>query len=354
MYASYPVMRRGLGESAEQARRILRAHAGLILLTLVYCLGGALLAGALGLSDGFSLTLYAKGVVRPYVLTIVLFAAAYTARVMLVERPKRLLRHLRDDLTVRYLTLERLLPGLTVLALLPFFFSAFTSFKMLIPWIKPYAWDQTFMAWDLWLHGGRHPWELLQPLLGTPVITAAINLNYHLWFFLLYAMIVWQAFALRDPHLRMRFFVTLFLCLCLLGSLAAIGFASAGPCYYGPVTGLQDPYAPLMDYLRQADESYPVWALGVQEMLWQKYQEGSPALGSGISAMPSVHVAVALLLALTGWRIDRRLGLALSVFAGLTLLGSVHLAWHYAVDGYASILATLFLWWAVGRLTRAR
>jgi hypothetical protein len=31
------------------------------------------------------------------------------------------------------------------------------------------------------------------------------------------------------------------------------------------------------------------------------------------------------------------------------LVGSVHLGWHYALDGYASIVAVIVLWHAVGR-----
>ena len=39
---------------------------------------------------------------------------------------------------------------------------------------------------------------------------------------------------------------------------------------------------------------------------------------------------------------------------GLFLLsiqvGSVHLGWHYAVDGYASMILTVLLWWGIGKL----
>ena len=38
------------------------------------------------------------------------------------------------------------------------------------------------------------------------------------------------------------------------------------------------------------------------------------------------------------------------IIAGVTLFGSVALGWHYAVDGYASIVGMVGLWWLAGRI----
>jgi hypothetical protein len=46
------------------------------------------------------------------------------------------------------------------------------------------------------------------------------------------------------------------------------------------------------------------------------------------------------------------LGRAFLAFLALMLLGSVHLGWHYAIDGYAGIAGTIVLWWGCGRLLR--
>jgi hypothetical protein len=42
----------------------------------------------------------------------------------------------------------------------------------------------------------------------------------------------------------------------------------------------------------------------------------------------------------------------MTLFAIVIFIGSIHLGWHYAIDGYASALATAAIWIAVGRLLR--
>lgn len=105
-----------------------------------------------------------------------------------------------------------------------------------------------------------------------------------------------------------------------------------------------------MDYLWAVKESFPVWSLHAQEMLWETYEKGGIGFGSGISAMPSLHVSMVFLFALVGWRTGRVLGIAFTVFAVFIVIGSVHIGWHYAIDDYAAIMGTWLIWWAVGRL----
>jgi PAP2 superfamily len=171
-------------------------------------------------------------------------------------------------------------------------------------------------------------------------------------------VLFWQMLSVRRPRLRMQFFLSLVLLWALLGNLTATAFSSAGPCYYGRVTGLPDPFAPLMDYLRGANEVASVTALLIQDHLWQTYVDPSAGMWFGISAMPSLHVAVVFCYALLGFAINRRLGLALGLFTAIMLIGSVHLGWHYAIDGYAGILGTYVIWrgvgWFLGRPAIAR
>lgn len=240
---------------------------------------------------------------------------------------------------------QRGIIALPCILLFPLFASAFTSVKTAIRHINPFALDPLFAQWDSVLHGG-HAWELIHPLVGFPVVTFALNISYNLWIFIL-----WITFGLvtlmTNRELREQYLLSFFGCWILLGSIAAIGLSSAGPCFYGLLYPA-DPYQPLMSYLRAVDDVYPLWALSTQDMLWQNYTAGSTALGSGISAMPSLHVAVTTLNAILLSKLSRTAGIIGWIYLGVILVGSVHLGWHYAIDGYASILGVLLIWRAAG------
>lgn len=162
----------------------------------------------------------------------------------------------------------------------------------------------------------------------------------------------WQLFTLERPRLRMQFFYSFFLAWALNGTVLAMLLSSAGPCFYGYLEAGADVYADLMAYLHDANESFPIWALGTQEMLWQAYEGAETGIGSGISAMPSMHVSLALLFLLVGLRTNQWAAVGFGVFFAFILVGSVHLAWHYAVDGYVAILTTLLIWRFSGFLVR--
>ena len=248
-----------------------------------------------------------------------------------------------------YLDPGRTLNFLLIFASLPFFMSVFTGFKASIPTVQPFAWDVRFMEWDRLLHFGLHPWEILQPLLGRPAITQAIDHGYYLWFPVLWMSVIWQAWhGDRDSGTRSQFLVSFAACWILLGTVAATMFSSAGPVYFTAVTSAPDPYAPLMEYLQVVNAQDSLRAIWAQDLLWQGYSGPGATRIEGISAMPSLHISMVVLLTLLGFRIQRWLGWVYAAFAGLIFIGSVHLAWHYAIDGYAAAAGTIVIWWVSG------
>lgn len=245
----------------------------------------------------------------------------------------------------RHFSVQRVIGLLIVCISLAALLSTFWAFKKVLPAFSPFVWDPFLMQLDRTVHLGTAPWALLQPILGDPAITLVLDRLYYLWFIFIPLMIAWQGWS-KNRRLRSQFLLTYALCWILLGTVLAYWLSSAGPCYYGLVTAGPDPFAPLMSYLYGVDARIPVNALRVQEWLWSGYTGLGPF--EGISAMPSLHVALPVLYALVGFRVNRWLGAGFVAYAVLTLLGSVHLGWHYAVDGYVSAILVIVIWKAVG------
>ncbi|HSS62883.1 MAG TPA: phosphatase PAP2 family protein, partial [Gammaproteobacteria bacterium] len=161
----------------------------------------------------------------------------------------------------------------------------------------------------------------------------------------------WQTFTL-DPR-RQQVLVTHALCAGLLGNLAATLLSSAGPCYYGYFVAGPDPFAPLMVYLESVSAITPLPSVLAQGYLWESYQRDALTVGAGISAMPSIHMSMAFLLVLACWHRGRWLRGATLAYLVVLQIGSVHLGWHYAIDGYVGIFLTGAIWWLVSRLLTA-
>lgn len=326
----------------------LRSQSPVLIVVLAYWAGGMVVGHIAGLPAVATITTYLPTymVMMPFMILCLLAVRAII--MMVAERPNRPLTQLLHEIRTSLATPERLVHAVPMLVAMLVFGGTFTVVKASIPSLVPFSWDQPFEEMDRWLHGGVAPWELLQPLLGHPVITHAINWAYNFWFYFLSLIWVWQAFRQSDNGLRLQFFLTLTLGWILLGNVAATWLSSAGPCYYGRIVGLPDPYAPLMSYLYSVSDTHTIWALGAQEILWTNYQMRDVMVGSGISAMPSMHVAIATLFALVCWRVRRWLGILMTIYAVIIMVGSVHLGWHYAVDGYFGAAGMLAIWWCVG------
>ena len=263
------------------------------------------------------------------------------------ESPIQFLRHRFFDAPTRLACRRALLYSL----LLASFGTLFSLAKRSIPLFTGYGWDESFIALDQAIHG-RDAWLVLQPLLGFPLVTWVIGSLYHVWILLIYLGNFYFIFYETDTKLRARYLLAYMLSWTLIGFVAAAIFASVGPCFAGPILGI-DHFAAQMAYLRGVDTQYPLMFLDVQDKLLTWYRDDAATLGSGIAAMPSMHVAQAFLFFLAMRHKARWAGILFGAFAAIILIGSVHVGYHYAVDGYLAILMTLPLWWLAGKLLPA-
>ncbi len=341
-------------DSQPQSRFLKKSSIILWTLVVAYGLAGFLISYAHGVASHFKPVTY-LGTAALFSLAFAILYIAYLFLraywVMIFVRPPKLAACLLDDLKRGPLNRDRLVQALPVFPAFIVVFSIFSSMKMMIPAIHPYVWDRTFAALDHAVHLGHDPWRILQPLMGFPLVTFIINVAYNFWLPAVFITLYWQLFSLKDPLVRMQFFYAFILTWAVNGTFLAIVFSSAGPCYYHDVTG-SDYYVPLMKYLHQANDQYKIWALNTQRALWDSYKTSTDMIGGGISAMPSVHVSTALLFLLLALKTKSRYWPLYTLFFACILFGSVHLAWHYAVDGYAAILLTVPIWLTSGLLVR--
>ncbi len=252
---------------------------------------------------------------------------------------------LRDD----YLAPQRISNAFHAVIFLSLYMVGYTFIKKAIPSAHPFSWDETFMLWDQALHFDHHPFELLT-FLNVPLITFLLNVNYNVWFAVMFCLWFWQGFAAQDSKLRLQFLLgftlTWFLGTCIMGTV----FSSVGPCFYGRLLPGVDPFAPLMQWLQLANQQHSIWSLAVMDELWRNYETGT-GLVNGISAMPSMHVGTSVLFAILGFASGKRwLAWGLTLFATLIIFGSVHLGWHYAIDAYVGAGVAFLGWAAAGRL----
>ncbi|MGB8622459.1 MAG: phosphatase PAP2 family protein [Paracoccaceae bacterium] len=332
--------------------RVIQRHAWLVSLVLLHAMAAVAAADMLGLS-------FDPGVVSRLstiftILVPVFLLVLFIWRTVCAARTVRegsvtlwLLRDVRDIFTDG----ERMLNGAIALLALSLFMGAFDFFKMVIPQINPFSWDPLFARTDQILHGGQDPYTLLMPLFGTPLATTIINGAYNVWFLLMFFVVFVACFTRHNPRARDTFLLAFVLTWAIGGNLLATVFSSGGPVYFAPL-GFGDHFQPLVSMLHAFDNVSPVWSLDVQDALWQGYVADGPL--HGISAMPSMHVASTSLLTIYAYRYARWAGILMTIFLCMILVGSVLLAWHYAIDGYAGILVALCCWWAASKLTTPR
>jgi len=224
------------------------------------------------------------------------------------------------------------------------------SFKVNISSFAPYSWDHSFAEIDRLLFFGHDPWVITHRIFSSLNATIFLDNLYLLWFMLMKLSMISVAVLPMRNHTRLTFLLAYGLNWLIGGVLLAIMLPAAGPVYMERITG-DAMFAPLMDLLQQYSHSIEVRALGIQELLWEGYT--NPDVDPfGISAFPSLHVGMTATCACLGFAASRVIGWMFVLYTAAMLVGSVHLGWHYAIDGIAGIALAILFWRISARVTR--
>lgn len=232
------------------------------------------------------------------------------------------------------------------------FHSAFGLIKTSMPYIVPFWADPMFAELDRLLHFGVDPWRLTHDLGALLPMEAILPAYLSVWAFPALCVPVFLA-AFDKDRLRVRRFMVLYvMAWAFIGNVLALVFNSAGPIFYDRLLEA-DRFAEMIAVLKSspmAGTNLPA----IQENLWTVYVERGQAFGSGISAFPSVHVSVAMVTGLYLIERSRWTAPIGVLFVAVILFLSVYTGYHYAVDGYVSILVMTGLWvWLRRRDARA-
>lgn len=221
-------------------------------------------------------------------------------------------------------------------------------------WGEFYA-DPYFIFIERIMHFGALPHEYFPDWLYTATILQSLDHFYIFWFAVMFFFTAYAIFHEKNEILQKQVVWSSIIVWTALGVVLATLLSSCGPIFLAKIHPEYAHYYDehVMRLQKIMDENPYKYAFfevkGALYSTWVRQDLFSLYL---ISAMPSIHVAFAWLNFLQAWAINRIFGALVFVYAMLILFTSVYLTWHYALDGYVSIICASLVWYIVGKILR--
>jgi len=247
----------------------------------------------------------------------------------------------RDVLRARFPVI-----GLAMIASV-FIHAGFTILKNVMSFITPYFADTFIANVDRAIHFGVDPWVIAH-WMGDYLPTNLMIYSYlTIWALPAFALPVIIALTDGDRARMLRTLILYAVAWVFVGNVLAFSGLSVGPVFYDRLVG-GERFADLTVALVESGVTSS--GIGItQKALWEIYAGHSVLIGSGISAFPSVHVAIATVAAIYMSERSKWLVPVAATFVFFTLYLSIFTGYHYAVDGYVSIIVIFAVWWALRR-----
>ena len=181
--------------------------------------------------------------------------------------------------------------------------SLFLPLKYAIPQIVPFWLDRPLASTERLIFAAD-PWLRLDDVLGWAVVPN--DRLYGLWLpvqSLFLFTVLTQPPSAAKSHALISYVLAWF----LLGVLAALLLSSAGPLFYDRYFG-----GTTFATLRETLQHRRAWiALAESDKMWASLASGRPSIVAGISAAPSIHVAISVWMSGGSWSKRRRLVIVL-------------------------------------------
>lgn len=212
-----------------------------------------------------------------------------------------------------------------------------TSFKLIFAWKLQtpnsidwllYTFDRVFTGPSLWWWGNT----LLPNYIWVKLIVF-LDRFYMPYFAYQWFIVMYIIFHEQDNE--KKYFITMFFLIWIFGTTLGGLCQSGGPFFfsYAPWNLIQTKELLLIHKIT------PLLSLQTQDYLWQSYlNKNEIFLAGGISAFPSLHIAMSVYVYLYA-KTTRNILFIYFTMAGLALtwIGSILLGWHYLVDGFGAI-----------------
>lgn len=210
--------------------------------------------------------------------------------------------------------------------------------KPLLNYLVPFWADPLLADLDYYLFLGNDPSGLLGWLnsMGTALF-------YHRAWFALMVMTLLMVLSRPPSTEKSSILVSYFILWSVAGPVIHLLLPAAGPVFFHSL-GYGDRFVGI---------PVPEEMARMSGYLWTVYSGAQFAPGSGISAMPSMHIATTAWMVIAVHLLARRWTPAMAAVGLLIFLLSVSLGWHYAVDGIVGAAAALGCYLAAKRFYSA-